>query len=85
MPALKFTLIQANLHWEDRKANLEMFEEKINTLASGSQVVVLPEMFSTGFSMKPEMLAETMDGPTVSLDEKNCCQKKAYSYRQPDC
>jgi predicted amidohydrolase len=76
MPALKFTLIQANLHWEDRKANLEMFEEKINKLESGSQVVVLPEMFSTGFSMKPELLAETMEGPTVSWMKKMAGSKK---------
>lgn len=76
MPALKFTLIQANLYWEDRKANLEMFEEKINTQAPGSQVVILPEMFSTGFSMKPELLAETMEGPTVSWMKKIAGSKK---------
>lgn len=76
MPALKFTLIQANLFWEDRKANLKMFEEKINAHASGSQVVVLPEMFSTGFSMKPEMLAETMEGPTVSWMKEMATGKK---------
>ncbi|GAB4093304.1 nitrilase family protein [Flaviaesturariibacter terrae] len=65
MSSLTFTLIQTSLHWEDRAANLAMLEEKIRGRKDASQVVVLPEMFSTGFSMKPETLAETMDGEAV--------------------
>lgn len=42
-----------------------MFEAKIKSLKQPTHIVVLPEMFSTGFSMQPEMLAEKMDGPTV--------------------
>ena len=42
-----------------------MLEQKINAIKQPTHIVVLPEMFSTGFSMKPEQLAETMDGPTV--------------------
>ncbi|HYC39630.1 MAG TPA: amidohydrolase [Chitinophagaceae bacterium] len=69
--------IQANLHWEDRDANLEMFESKIRSISTKPSVVVLPEMFSTGFSMNPAKLAETMDGPTVQwmkqqAAEMNC-------------
>jgi predicted amidohydrolase len=64
MSQLTISLIQTTLHWEDKAANLSMLEEKIRSI-QGSQVVVLPEMFSTGFSMKPEVLAETMEGPTV--------------------
>ena len=57
---LTITIIQTNLHWEDKKANLQMLEEKIRSIKEKMQVVVLPEMFSTGFSVRPEMLAETM-------------------------
>ncbi|HVF81922.1 MAG TPA: nitrilase family protein [Flavisolibacter sp.] len=65
MSSITFTLIQTSLHWEDKSANLQMLEEKIKSIKERTQVVVLPEMFSTGFSMKPEILAETMDGETV--------------------
>ena len=66
MSAITFTLIQTGLHWEDKQANLRMLEEKINSIKEKTQVVVLPEMFSTGFSMKPEQLAEPMSGETVA-------------------
>jgi len=65
MANLTFTLIQANLHWEGKEANLHAFEHKIKDLQDSAQVVILPEMFSTGFSMKPEELAEDMKGETV--------------------
>lgn len=65
MSSLTFTLIQTHLHWEDPAANLRMLEEKIRSRAPGGQVVVLPEMFSTGFSMQPGHLAETMEGEAV--------------------
>ncbi len=76
MSKLTFTLIQSGLHWEDKEANLKMFEEKIDRLPQGTQVVVLPEMFSTGFSMKPEQLAEKMDGATVQWMRKTAARKK---------
>ena len=52
-----------------------MLEKKINEIER-TQVVVLPEMFSTGFSMKPEILAERMDGPTVQWMKSTAAQKK---------
>jgi omega-amidase len=64
MSSLAITTIQSNLYWEDKTANLSMFEKKIASI-EGTEIVVLPEMFSTGFSMNPEKLAETMDGETV--------------------
>jgi predicted amidohydrolase len=76
MSALTFTLIQTRLHWEDKAANLQMLEEKINSITEKTQVVVLPEMFSTGFSMKPELLAETMDGETISWMKRLAAAKK---------
>jgi len=65
MSTLSITGIQTKLYWEDKKANLQMFEEKILSISKPTEVVVLPEMFSTGFSMRPEKLAETMEGETL--------------------
>src|SRR6266571_5275534 len=76
MSTLTITGIQANLHWEDRAANLKMFEEKILSISKPTEVVVLPEMFSTGFSMKPEKLAEEMNGETMSWMKRISALKK---------
>ena len=65
MSNLRFTLIQSSLSWEGKEANLHAFERKIKDLEEAAQVVILPEMFSTGFSMRPEVLAEDMKGETV--------------------
>jgi len=73
---LLVTVIQTNLHWEDKKANLQMLEEKINSIKEKTEVVVLPEMFSTGFSMKPEQLAETMEEETVQWMKGVAAEKK---------
>ncbi|HET9057529.1 MAG TPA: nitrilase family protein [Chitinophagaceae bacterium] len=76
MSHLTFTLVQSNLHWEDKKANLQMWEEKIFSIKNKAEIVVLPEMFTTGFSMKPELFAEKMDGPTIEWMKKIAQQKK---------
>lgn len=65
MSNLSITIIQTELHWEDKQANLHMLEEKIKSMAAKTHVVILPEMFSTGFSMNAALLAETMEGTTV--------------------
>ena len=76
MSTLTITTIQANLQWEDKAANLQQFENKILAIRENTEVVVLPEMFSTGFSMKPETLAERMDGPTLNWMERIAAQKR---------
>ena len=53
-----------------------MLEEKIKSIQEKTQVVILPEMFSTGFSMKPEILAETMEGETVQWMKRVAAEKK---------
>lgn len=63
---LKLTLIQSDLHWEDVDANLSMFAEKIASAPKETDIIILPEMFNTGFSMESEKLAETMDGKSVT-------------------
>lgn len=76
MSNLLVTVIQTNLHWEDKKANMQMLEEKIGNIKERTEVVVLPEMFSTGFSMKPEKLAETMEGETVQWMKRVTAERK---------
>ena len=76
MAPVTFSLIQTALHWKDKEANLRMLEEKIKAIAAPTQVVVLPEMFSTGFSMKPEALAETAEGATVQWMKKMAASQK---------
>jgi len=62
MSDLKITTIQADLIWEDIDANIEMFEQLFETIDGQTDVIVLPEMFSTGFSMNTSELAEPEDG-----------------------
>ncbi|MEO9211364.1 MAG: amidohydrolase [Ginsengibacter sp.] len=76
MATLTVTLIQSSLFWEDKLANLKMFKEKIESISQKTEVVILPEMFSTGFTMKPEELAETMDGTTIQWMKKLAIQQK---------
>ena len=70
MPTLAITIIQSNLFWEEKPANLQMLEKKISDIEEKTEIVVLPEMFSTGFSMQPELFAETMNGETVQWMER---------------
>ena len=76
MSNLTITGIQTSLHWENVSANLNMFEEKIKSISAKTEIVVLPEMFSTGFSMKPEELGETMEGETVKWMKRIAAEKK---------
>lgn len=64
---MKIAIIQAPLVWENPAENRSYFEEKINSISEEVELVVLPEMFSTGFTMHPEKVAETMDGETISM------------------
>ena len=62
--------IQADLVWEKPTQNLAFFEDKINMLSKNTDLVVLPEMFTTGFTMNPENVAEEMNGISVSWMQK---------------
>ena len=73
---LSFSLIQTALFWEDKGANLAMLAKKIMGIEEYTEIIVLPEMFSTGFSMQPEKFAETMDGPTVEWMRRISAEKK---------
>ncbi len=65
MQDLRVTIVQSMLHWEDAQANRGMFAEKVASLKGATDLVLLPEMFTTGFSMRSTELAEAMSGPTV--------------------
>jgi predicted amidohydrolase len=63
---LKVTLIQTPLVWEDVTANIRNLQKKIQDMKRGStDLIVLPEMFSTGFSMRPEIFAEKEGGSAM--------------------
>lgn len=62
---MKATIIQAHLKWEDISANLAHISSLISLADRDTDLVVLPEMFTTAFSMDPSRLAETMEGQTV--------------------
>lgn len=73
---LTCTIIQTALYWEDKAANLQMLEQKINSINQKTELVILPEMFTTGFSMQPKLFAETMDGATISWMKQIATTKK---------
>lgn len=73
---LRIVGIQADLFWENPKKNLTFFEEKINSLPGNTDLIVLPEMFTTGFTMNPEKVAEKMDGISVSWMLKIAAEKQ---------
>ena len=62
MSKLRVTLIQTELFWEDVQKNLSHFTNKISTLSSATDLILLPEMFTTGFTMNPEKNAENHGG-----------------------
>lgn len=76
MSSLNICIIQSKLHWENHQANLDMFEDKINQLQIGTELVILPETFTTGFSMNPLALAEEMNGKTVEWMKRIAIEKK---------
>jgi|TARA_B110000240_G_C13481107_1_gene445354 predicted amidohydrolase len=68
--------IQADLFWENPSKNRASFEEKINGLPENTDLIVLPEMFTTGFTMNPQKVAEKMDGPSIRWMQKIALQKQ---------
>ncbi len=77
MSSLHFSLIQSSLFWENKEANLNMFAQKIHAIEQPTEIIVLPEMFTTGFSMQPEKFAETMEGPSVQWMRRMSAAKRA--------
>ncbi len=66
MSELKITTVQTDLAWEDKQTNLNNISFLLKEHISETDLIILPEMFSTGFSMNAEILAEQMDGETIN-------------------
>lgn len=63
---LRVTLVQTSLIWHDAAANRARFDQLLAGLAGATDLIVLPEMFSTGFTMAPQEVAEPVNGPTTA-------------------
>lgn len=64
------SLIQSDIIWEDKNSNLKKYQEQIDKIES-TELIVLPEMFTTGFSMSPKNISEKMDGETIQWMKQN--------------
>ncbi len=62
---LNVALIQSNLVWENPKQNRMEFTSKISAISDSVNLIILPEMFTSGFTMHPKQVAEPMNGDTV--------------------
>lgn len=74
---MKTALIQSDIVWENPSVNRKNFEDKINALTESVDLIILPEMFTSGFTMHPNLVAETMNGATILwlkniANAKNC-------------
>ena len=74
---LTVTLIQSNLSWENPIQNRLNFEEKINSINTPTDIIVLPEMFTSGFTMHPKNLSESINGETISWMKKLAAETNA--------
>jgi omega-amidase len=62
---MKISIIQTSLIWEDPEANRANFSQMINNIEESTDLIILPEMFATGFTMNPAPAAEAPDGASV--------------------
>jgi len=76
-PKLTIALLQANLIWRNAAKNRTNFSKKINSISETVDMIVLPEMFTTGFSMHPQQIAETMQGETIKWMRRLASEKQA--------
>ncbi|WP_299054899.1 amidohydrolase [uncultured Polaribacter sp.] len=73
---LNIVAIQANLIWENAEKNRSYFEDEINKLPEKTSLVILPEMFTSGFTLQPKNVAEKMNGITVAWVQKLATKKQ---------
>jgi len=66
MPDFTVSFIQAALQWHDPVANRKELGRFIGQISTTTDLIILPEMFTTGFTMEAPKMAETMDGPTIN-------------------
>lgn len=75
MSDLSLTLVQTALHWHNPAENRAMFSQVLAEINQPTDLIILPEMFSTGFTMDAINQAETMDGPTIAWMRQTATQK----------
>jgi predicted amidohydrolase len=75
MEDIRITIVQADLQWEDRNSNRRKLESQI-AKCGDTDLIILPEMFTTGFTMNAGPLAETMTGDTIEWMRKISKEKK---------
>lgn len=75
MQNLKTVIIQSDIVWEDIDQNLDNFESKFTQIIGKPDLIVLPEMFNSGFTMNVEKCAESVDGKTLNWLKKNAAEK----------
>ena len=66
MTPLRISLLQTDIAWEEKPKNLCRLREMLETLRGKTELAILPETFTTGFSMNPASVAEPIDGETIS-------------------
>lgn len=74
---MNVTFIQTHLHWEDVEMNIQHFEKLISSIPTKTDLIILPEMFTTGFTMKPEKNAEDHLGMGFEFMKKMAHEKNA--------
>jgi omega-amidase len=87
MNNLTVAIIQTDLQWENSAKNLEHLSEKLVQLTAPTDIIVLPEMFTTGFTMKPETMAEEHEGKGLQwmkqqAKQKNCVLTGSISVKE---
>ena len=65
MQNLNLAYIQADLKWEDKSANLQHFSDLLQQVQPDTDLILMPETFTTAFPVDPKQFAETVDGPTM--------------------
>jgi omega-amidase len=75
--SLKVTLVQSDLKWENSGYNLSLFTDRINSIALPTDLIILPELFTTGFTMNVSRVSEGMSGESVKWMKKMSRSMKA--------
>jgi predicted amidohydrolase len=74
---MQVAIIQADLHWELKQDNLQMFDSIIGKVELNTELILLPEMFTTGFTMCPDLFAEPLNGNTATWMLQHAAYRKA--------
>jgi len=87
--SINLLLVQMKIFWHDAKANCQQIEARLQGQVHAADIVILPEMFNSGFSMQPDSVAESMDGETMSwlaamAQKHQCVMLGSLAIREQD-